>query len=257
METEVKVIKNELAASFVRELNLDLQEIKKNFFKIGFRLDEAKRLEYYRDLGYETIEDCAEATFGFKKSTTYNLINVYRSFNENGTYFLPERWSSYSQSQLVEMAYSPVLKNTVQPSTTIAEIKEYKRLARETGNQFYYNSSFESLSDYIDYFEGNKPKEEPKKEEVLPVEEKTDNKTEFFQTSGKTEEVSFGSSDLFSGYGRNFLKNHKCAFKHQLVDWIYDKLESYNYGITLNGRKQSLKVTLGVITDLILTELIK
>lgn len=65
----VKEVKdnNVFADSFVENVNCDLQEVKANFFKIGFRLDEAKRLRYYAELSFDTTEACAEALFGFKK----------------------------------------------------------------------------------------------------------------------------------------------------------------------------------------------
>lgn len=295
----VKEVKsdNVFADSFVREVNLDLQEIKKNFFKIGFRLDEAKRFGYFRNLGFDTIEACAEALFGFKKSTTYNLINVYRTFNENGTYFLPERWANFSQSQLVEMQNCPVLQKLATPETTIDDMKYFKKLLSRCNG--YYSSCIKSLPEYIEKLEKivaddfkkdlekatttiqkNEIKVEKQveitepvksielKEEIKPqikevkeVEEVKD--VEFFQTSGKIEEkvelekIDFEKLNLLGKVkvDRDFIKKNRTKVKRQLVDYLFDKLGAFDYVLSLNGRKQGLKVFFGIIVDLLLDEL--
>ena len=65
------------AKSFIKETNYDLQNIAKHFFIIGFRLNEAVKMDYVAALGYQNIEDLAENEFGFKRSTTYGLMQVY------------------------------------------------------------------------------------------------------------------------------------------------------------------------------------
>ena len=52
---------------FVNLVRLELNDIKKTFFKIGFRLYEANCNRYYKKLGFNSIEECAEAMFGFRK----------------------------------------------------------------------------------------------------------------------------------------------------------------------------------------------
>lgn len=295
METVVRS-NNVFADSFVCKVNLDLREIKNNFFKIGFRLDEAKRLRYYTDLGFETIEACAEALFGFKKSTTYNLINVYRTFNENGTYILPERWANFSQSQLVEMHNCLELQKLATPETTIDDMKYFKKLLSRCN--YYYSSSIKSLPEYIEKLENmvadkskrdlekatttiqeNEIKVEKQvevtepvksielKEEIKPQNNEVENikefdgNIEFFQTSGKIEEkvelekIAFEKLNLLSKAGRDFIKKNRSKVKHQLVDYLFGKLGSFDYELSLNGRKQSLKVFFGIITDHLLDEL--
>lgn len=65
---------------FVNLVRLELDDIKHTFFKIGFRLREANNERYFIKLGYESIEECAEALFGFKKTTTYDLMRLAELF---------------------------------------------------------------------------------------------------------------------------------------------------------------------------------
>ena len=98
----VDCLKGSAAESFVALVKFNLNSIKKTFAEIGFRLNEANRLKYYEELGYESIEALSEKEFGFKRSSTYNLIGI-------GAYFcdgikLAEAYEGYSYSQLCVMA---------------------------------------------------------------------------------------------------------------------------------------------------------
>lgn len=87
---------------FVNLVNLELNDIKKTFVRIGFRLLEADRCKYYVDLGFSNIVDCAEHFFGFKKTTTYDLMSVALLFTESDQpMVLAPRYRKFSQSQLV------------------------------------------------------------------------------------------------------------------------------------------------------------
>lgn len=100
-----------LAEDFVKQTKLDICDVSKKFFAIGYRLYDADRQGLYRQLGFENISDCAEHYFGFKKTTTYDLIKIYSKFNSYTSYAtpeekmkLPEEYAKFSQSQLVILA---------------------------------------------------------------------------------------------------------------------------------------------------------
>ena len=65
------------ALGFVKSVNDEISDISYRFFRIGFYLVEAQNNKYYEELGFNNISDCAEYYFGFKKTTTYDLMNVY------------------------------------------------------------------------------------------------------------------------------------------------------------------------------------
>ena len=68
------------ADEFVSKVNLEVKVLNTSFFKIGCYLYEAQKRYFYHRLGYDSIISCSEALFGFKKTLTYDLINIYRRF---------------------------------------------------------------------------------------------------------------------------------------------------------------------------------
>ena len=116
--------------SFINLIYEDINDIKHKFIDIGFRLDEAQRLHYPEELGYNNIHELAEHLFGFKKSTTYSLINDYQRFGYKMK-LLPE-YEKFSQSQLTEMCSLPeyMLKH-ITNDMTIQDIRDYKKAYNE------------------------------------------------------------------------------------------------------------------------------
>lgn len=101
------------AKGFVEHTKEDIDDVNKGFFRIGFRFNEAVEQGYPQALGYADIYELAEEVFGFKRTTTKNLMAINREYCEhypNGinnrvAYSLEmnERYKGYNQSQLVEM----------------------------------------------------------------------------------------------------------------------------------------------------------
>ena len=135
-----EVLKGSAAESFVKFVKYDLEHISKTFFDIGFRLWEARNLEYYKELGYESIEELSENEFDFKRSSTYNLINVFTRFAVwDKTYHnqIQEQFKNYSYSQLVELTkiyYLPSLHlhDWFPPSAPVREFSAYVRYYKNT-----------------------------------------------------------------------------------------------------------------------------
>ena len=255
------------AKSFVEQLNLDLLDVKKSFFKIGFRLDEAQRLGYYKELGFENISDCAEALFGFKN----------RAFSD-GSMSLPKRWQNYSQSQLIEMSSCFELKTVLTPEDTIKDIKYFKSLYSKSGQ--YYDTSIKTLSEYIRKLEiivGKSPEDEERqvlqavKVAVLPPEklieenqpEEKNNVEHFkiFQTSGKFEEKKIDKeenkelktlSDLLNENEKKYICKNRLTIKKDLIKMFFNGLPYFNYEALFGDNKQSFKAFLGIIADCLL-----
>lgn len=139
-----------LAQSFIKNVNDDIQDIKKRFFRIGFYLSEANSNKYFEVLGYSSIEELAEAEFDIKKSTAYDLMKIYDRFH---SYSFPqeirEPYDDYSQSQLRELCrakYAIGFSQIVKPTDTVEDIK----LFVSTLNKYYYNSRWRSNFKSID-----------------------------------------------------------------------------------------------------------
>ncbi|MBQ4097729.1 MAG: hypothetical protein IJC72_00330 [Clostridia bacterium] len=125
------------AESFIKYTKEDLNDIKISFFKIGFRLNEAEEFKYYEALGYADIFELAEAEFGFKKTTTKNLMAVNRRYcvhNQGGSYIsytmqIDPRYDKYNQTQLVEMLPLTAWQvENVPADFKESELKDYKKI---------------------------------------------------------------------------------------------------------------------------------
>ena len=116
---------------FVNLVRLELDDIKHTFFKIGFRLKEANSERYYQKLGYNSIEDCAEDLFGFKKTTTYDLMRLVELFASRETPMqIDKKYDGFSQSQLVLFSQINLSQSyfisMAKPTDTIATLKKAK-----------------------------------------------------------------------------------------------------------------------------------
>lgn len=118
-----------MAEGFIDKVNIELTDIKHSFFRIGFLLSEANELGYYKPLGYQNITELAEDKFGFKQSTTYELMQVYElAHSKQAPMQIADKYEKYSKSQLTEFckikfATDDFMK-IVSPSDTVADIKE-------------------------------------------------------------------------------------------------------------------------------------
>ena len=141
------IVENEdlcFAEGFVRDVNLDLADIKRSFFRIGFHLYEANQFLYYKKLGFENISDCAESLFGFKKTTTYDLMQIYRKFHDKKAPMkIDARFEKYSQSQLIALSNIKVglhdFTSMMQPNDSVDVIKRAVKIWNNKNTGIYYS----------------------------------------------------------------------------------------------------------------------
>lgn len=170
MENEVVVFSKRLentdeetfAQSFIRYVNLELDEIKRNFVKIGFRLNEANKFEYYKELGYNNITELAEAEFGFKHSTTYALMKISNKFcAKNDPMCLADKYKGFSYSQLLVLS-SAINDNfafwaVVKSSDSVRKLKSFVlNWNYETKRGCAYHPECKTVDDYLQYAEEHK-----------------------------------------------------------------------------------------------------
>lgn len=121
-----------------------LNEVRHAFVYIGFLLDEADRLEYYREKGYESIYEYCEIELGFKKSSTNNFIRIYQHFGE--AMGLQSKYQAYSYSQLTEMcSMNDRLLRLCSPEMTVRELREIKRPSSGSRDQIFQTSGKEDM----------------------------------------------------------------------------------------------------------------
>ncbi len=146
--------------NFVNSVNCDLSDIKCSFFKIGCKLIIANQRRYYISLGFDNIVDAADALFGLKKSTTYELMSIAKAFcDDDNPMILKEVYASYSQSQLAFFTtikkYASGFINLCKPDDTIEKMRKAKKCWDKISYQKIANCY--SLDDVICAYEADNP----------------------------------------------------------------------------------------------------
>lgn len=115
-------------------IHTSVQKVAAEFVYIGFKLYECDKYHEYTCLGYDNISDFAFSELGFKKSSTYNFIRVYKRFAEKlpgvDEYQVTQKYKDFSFSQLCELlALSDEQIEIAQicSSDTVKEIREKKK----------------------------------------------------------------------------------------------------------------------------------
>lgn len=177
------VEKTAFANEFVKQVNLDLEDIKHSFFKIGFRLLEADQNAYYITLGYSSITECAESLFNIKKSTTYDLMKICELFQSREQKMIIDKsFEKFNQSQLV--LFSSIKRrmrdfiDLCSPDDSISKLRKAAKYWRGITNSRLYGavgwSNCKNVDEFIENVESVNPhlREPPKKDIIVP-EEKT------------------------------------------------------------------------------------
>ncbi len=126
--------------SLTNKIRKEIVNIAGSFLYIGFLLWECQTQKIYLERGYKNIYEYALSELGFKKSSTYNFINVCLRFSEysgaSPSYRLSLTYSKYSYSQLVELLSLTDEKiSSVTPDMTVKEIKQMKNDSFQTSGK--------------------------------------------------------------------------------------------------------------------------
>ena len=78
---DFKVDDNEMAKASFGYISEDISNIKENYIKLGFHLNECEVCRYYMDFGYASFSDFVYDNFGLDKSALSKCINVFRRFS--------------------------------------------------------------------------------------------------------------------------------------------------------------------------------
>ncbi|MCM1165866.1 MAG: hypothetical protein NC299_09795 [Lachnospiraceae bacterium] len=183
----------------------DLCDIANAYLCIAFRVYEidCRIRKDGKKCKYKTIAEACELELGFKKSTTYNMLNIVKTYGIDPKTGMPSynqlcSYSQYSYSQLVEMlSLGFEQRAAVTPETPVAAIRMLKKPNEKEKPEVFQTSGKSSES----------------------VE-----KTETFQTSGK---ISFS--------GRKYEINVICeesnvavSFDDLFVDLVDDISNTFN-----------------------------
>ena len=141
MTTEEKEYTLDCAQTFLKWTREDIKDVTKSFFKIGFRLYEARAYKYYEALGYADIETLAEEEFGFKRSTTYGLIQVYeKTCSKYGHNSMDEKYIGYDYSKLLELCKprygGDSFLTKIKPTDSVRDIRKYLKFWNEYSQKY-------------------------------------------------------------------------------------------------------------------------
>ena len=156
---ELTIKKEELTNKELKNYTTKLKtcgdNIRKNYIKISFLLNEIDNSECYLDDGFESVQDYASKVLNIQKTTCYNLLKIAKEFiNEEGTRtVLTESGSDYGVSQLqillslgVEKAKELHDNETISPSMSVRQLKNAIKEETET----WVEDSEEDSEDVID-----------------------------------------------------------------------------------------------------------
>lgn len=138
---------------YTDKINRAIFDIKKNYFYIGGLLNEINGTDKYKELGYSSIVDYCESTFGFKKTFTYDLMKVQKKFNDGTIFNIADRFKNYDFSKLVLMSsMNDFQLAKCKSDMTVQELKEIKSnkysARTENSESSDHNSSISSGSNF-------------------------------------------------------------------------------------------------------------
>lgn len=119
------------------------KEIVESFYFIGFNLLEIHDLKLFKVKGYNNIVEYAEKELSYKKSTTYNLMNIVKKFgcnrienNNNATIKhskinIDDKYKDYTYGQLKTMLSIPDEDlEKISPKMSVREIEVFKTILK-------------------------------------------------------------------------------------------------------------------------------
>lgn len=135
--TTEKKIREDNFNSHCEKIKKEINGIAENWFQIAYYVYEMNHFKYYAN-HYDNIVDCCKAEFGFKKSTTYNFINIVK--NSGCSYYVRYQdfissVKGWSYSQLVSMlSLSDKEREKASPDMSAREIKRLKTDSKRLEN---------------------------------------------------------------------------------------------------------------------------
>lgn len=134
-------VASEDALHSLKYLREDTADLKKRYIALGFHLNEFCNNKYYKDFGYDNLNDFCYDNLGLDKTAISRCMGVWFRFakrNEVGgavTMFIDEKYSGYNYTQLTEMlplTDEQIIK--IKPDMTCKQIREYKKSLKEEKN---------------------------------------------------------------------------------------------------------------------------
>ena len=141
----------EMFISYIDKIRKEVERAADNWLHIAYYVYELNYFGYYKK-HFDNIVDCCQANFGFKKSTTYNFINIVEQFADKRSFTVGMVKSKpqlqyvgfndffsavrqWSYSQLVAMlSLSDKQREQATPEMSAREIKRLKTDSKRLEN---------------------------------------------------------------------------------------------------------------------------
>lgn len=129
-----------------------LDSIKASFFDIGGYLYEARERRFYNGL-YPDIISFSRDLFGFEKTMTYDLINVFVRFRDGDSYLPKSSITHLNQSQLVALASCKAgydaLAFIITPSDSVQSVRKAVKIFNKMPIKSTMTFLEDNLTDFI------------------------------------------------------------------------------------------------------------
>lgn len=115
------------------DIKNNLRTIVKSFVRIGWLLTRIDKSGAYKNDGYNTISEFAQAEYGMNKSGTSRFMKIYEKYSVPGdTPELKDEYKDFNQSQLTEMLQIPEEDYAMlHPEANKEDFRELKRFNKE------------------------------------------------------------------------------------------------------------------------------
>ena len=148
----------EFALAAVKYLYADINDIRQNYFRLGFHLHEFEVNKYYLNFGYASLSDFAGANLGMDSSAVSRCLSVFERFSKKNdfrpTMIMQEEYEKFSYSQLVEMVsvHDEKVFRQITPDMSIRQIRDLKKLEKMNNSQIATSQNIKKF-DYSHFIE--------------------------------------------------------------------------------------------------------
>lgn len=133
---EVRVI--ESLDEMTSILKNELENIAEGFIAVGYYLKKTRDDELYKQKGYKSIFEYAQAVFGISRFTATRFMEVNDRYSLGGySPQIAEKYRGYGSSKLTEMLQLPEeIQEAVPQEATVRDIREAKTIIKETESRY-------------------------------------------------------------------------------------------------------------------------
>lgn len=119
-------------------LKNELENIAEGFIAVGYYLKKTRDDGLYRQKGYKSIFEYAQAVFGISRFTAARFMEVNDRYSLGGySPQIAEKYRGYGSSKLTEMLRLPEeIQEAIPQEATVRDIREAKAIVRETESRY-------------------------------------------------------------------------------------------------------------------------